>query len=244
MRKLYLLFVYYFSWLLFGLVGLTLNIACIPLLLLPHRERHARTVRRVIKALFDFWVRWFHACGVVRIFWHGFDEAPLSAGVVYVANHPSLVDATFVLARLPDAFCIFKPALMRNPAIGPAAVMGGYISGDAGVDLLREAAEKVAAGLSLLIFPEGTRTGPGTSLEPLKAGFALIANRAHAPVRLIVIRTTPGLVARGQRWWRQPAKLPAEVHLTLDREWAPDPRRHASDLSMEVESRLRDVLGA
>ena len=98
-----------------------------------------------------------------------------------MANHPTLVDATFLLARLPDAICIFKPRLMRNPAIGPAALMGGYISGDAGIDLIRQAAEKVAGGNSLLIFPEGTRV-PHGERPPLQAGFAGLYKLLGLPV--------------------------------------------------------------
>lgn len=234
-------FAYYASWLVFGLVGVALNLLCLPLLLLPRRETFGPAVRRVIRTLFDFWTRWLHMCDVVRVFWHGFD-APLAPGTVYVANHPTLIDATCLLARLPDAVCIFKPALMRNPAIGPAAIMGGYIAGDAGVDLLREAAIKVAAGRSLLIFPEGTRTAPGATLGSLKAGFALIASRAHAPVQLILIRATPGLAAKGRPWWALPPTLPADVHVFLDRKWEHFPGRRAGDLKDEVEAHLREAL--
>ena len=116
---------YYASWVVFLAVGLALNLVCAPLLLLPHRDTYGPRTRRVIRNLFDFWVRWFHASRVLQITWTGFD-APLTPGTVYIANHPTLLDATFLLARLPDAICIFKPALMHNPAIGPAALMAGY----------------------------------------------------------------------------------------------------------------------
>jgi len=56
----------------------------------------------------------------------------LRGPAVYVANHPGLLDATFILARLPDTICIFKPALIRNPAMGPAAIMAEYASGESG----------------------------------------------------------------------------------------------------------------
>jgi len=45
---------------------------------------------------------------------------------------------------------------------------GGYIAGEKGVDLVREVAARIAAGQSLLIFPEGTRTATGATLGPLK----------------------------------------------------------------------------
>lgn len=233
----------YVSWLAFALVGLGLNVGCALLLLLPHRAKRGARVRGVIRRLFDLWRRWFHACGVLRISWHGFD-APLAHGTVYIANHPTLLDATLLLARLPDAVCIFKPSLMRNPAIGPAAIMAGYIAGEKGVDLVHDVAARIAAGQSLLIFPEGTRTATGTTLGPLKPGFAVIAAQARAPVQLITIRASSDLVPRGRPWWRLPSVLPVWMDISLDRRWACDPARSARELTEDVEQHLRSVLRA
>jgi len=235
---------YYLSWLIFGVAGLALNLACIPLLLLPKRERCAPAVRAVIRFLFDGWVRWLGASGVIRVKLKGFEEGALPGRTVYVANHPSVVDATILLARLPDAVCIFKPALMRNPAIGPAAIMAGYVSGDAGLDLLRAVAAKVADGRSALVFPEGTRTAQGVNLGRMKAGFALIADRAQASVQLVILRSSPGIGARGRPWWRAPAMLPAWFEATMDRNWPYVPGRPAAELTEVVERRILEVLAS
>jgi len=214
LRSLWLPLAYYLSWGLFGLGGLVLNIACAPFLFARDRGRFGPRSRRAIRWLFDLWLRWMHASGAVNVTWKGFDR-PLPAGTVYVANHPSLLDAPFLLARLPDAVCIFKPALMRNPFIAPAALLAGYVSGDQGVDLIRDAARRVAAGQSLLIFPEGTRTKIGSVLNPLKPGFALIAQRAGAPVQVIRVIAGPCLARKGHPWWRVPP-LPGRVEFILD----------------------------
>jgi 1-acyl-sn-glycerol-3-phosphate acyltransferase len=213
------------------------------LLPLPRRAAYGPAVRAAIRRLFEAWLAWLHATGIVRIDWSGFETDTLQTGTVYIANHPTLIDATLILARLPDAVCIFKPSLMRNPAIGPAAVMAGYARGDAGLDLIKAAAAKVAEGQSLLVFPEGTRTEPGTLLGPMKPGFALIADRAKAPVRLLVLRATPGLCTRGGPWWRAPAILPGVMRISLDRCWPYVPGRPAAELTQSVERRICEVLG-
>ena len=241
--RAYYVFIYYLSWFFFGLVGLGLNIFCIFLLPLPGRRARGAGVRAAIRGLFDLWLKWLHASRVVRLRWTGFDQ-PLKRGTVYVANHPTLVDATFLLARLPNAVCIFKPSLMRNPVIGPAAIMAEYVSGDAGLDVIRAAAAKVAAGCSILIFPEGTRTTPGAAPGRFKPGFALIAAQAKAPVQLILVRSTPELTTRGRPWWKLPAVLPGRVDITLDQRWEHVPERSASLLTAEVERRLSEVLVA
>jgi 1-acyl-sn-glycerol-3-phosphate acyltransferase len=132
---------------------------------------------------------------------------------------------------------------MRSPAIGPVALLAEYAAGETGIDLIRNVAGKVAAGRSLLLFPEGTRTERGTTLGMLKPGYALIAERARAAVQLIVIRASADLVPRGRPWWRLPSILPGRVEFTLDRRWEYDPARRTRDLTAEVERRLSEILG-
>jgi 1-acyl-sn-glycerol-3-phosphate acyltransferase len=232
---------YFLSWVLFAGVGVMLSLLCLPLLLLPRREGLGPAVRRTIRALFWIWLRWFQLSRCVRITWRGFDQ-PCAGRTIFVANHPTLLDATFLLARLPDPICIIKPALMRSPAIGPAALLAEYVTGGSDIDLIRNVAGKVAAGRSLLLFPEGTRTEQGTTLGALKPGYALIAERAHAAVQLVVIRASPDLVPRGRPWWRPPSILPAWAELTLDRRWEYDPARRTRDLTAQVERRLCEAL--
>jgi 1-acyl-sn-glycerol-3-phosphate acyltransferase len=236
--------VYYLSWAVFGSVGLLLNLGCLILMPLPGRDTFGPPVRATIRRLFAAWIAWLHATGVVDVEWIGFEAHCLPTGTVYIANHPTLIDATLILARLPDAVCIFKPALMSNPAIGPAAAMAGYVRGDTGLDLIRAAASRVAAGKSLLVFPEGTRTAEGTTLGRMKPGFALIADRAQAPVTLIVMSASPGLVTRGRPWWPAPAILPGKLRVTLDRTWPYEPGRSAEELTQSVGRRISEVLAA
>jgi 1-acyl-sn-glycerol-3-phosphate acyltransferase len=234
---------YYLSWIVFGSVGVLLNLACIILLAFPGRASFARPVRAAIKRLFGAWTAWLHATQIAVVDWKGFDTEILQSGTVYIANHPSIVDATLILARLPEAVCIFKPSLMRNPAVGPAAIMAGYVRGNSGLDLMKAAAAQVAQGQSLLVFPEGTRTAEGTVLGKMKPGFALIADRAKAPVRLIIIRSSSTLGARGRPWWPAPEVLPAVMTISLDRVFAYEPGRSAAQLTQSVEARIYEVLG-
>src|SRR5579859_1101510 len=112
-KRSYFVCMYFLSWAVFGTVGLGLNAFCALLLLLPGRDRRAPAVREIIRRLFTSWVGWLHATRLVIVTWHGPDFATFPRPAVYVANHPGLIDATILLARLPDAICIFKPALLR-----------------------------------------------------------------------------------------------------------------------------------
>jgi 1-acyl-sn-glycerol-3-phosphate acyltransferase len=238
LRSVWLGCAYYLSWGLFGLGGLLLTAAYAPFLLFPDRERFGSPARRGTRWLFDLWLRWMEFSGIVRVTWTGF-ERKLTTGTVYVANHPTLIDAPFLLARLPEAVCIFKPALLRSPFIAPAALLSGYVSGDEGVDLIRNAARSVAAGRSLLIFPEGTRTNPGEVLNPLKHSFALIARRAGAPVQIVRIRSTRGMGEKGRPWWRLP-EMPCLFEFTLDELIPAEQQGSSSGLTAHLEARLRE----
>lgn len=231
------------SWGVFTGVGLLLNLLCAPLLLVPQRRRLGGFVRGLIRWLFGAWCRWLHATRLVFVSWEGFTPESLRGPAVYVSNHPGLLDATFILARLPGTICIFKPSLIRNPAIGPAAMMAGYAAGVSGIDLIREVAERVRTGHSLLIFPEGRRTPPGVALGPLKPGFALIASRAQVPVRLIAVRAPRDFLPRGHRWWRIPP-LPVQVVVRLVGELPSDNAGHSAELTARAAEQLSAALQA
>jgi 1-acyl-sn-glycerol-3-phosphate acyltransferase len=239
--RFYYLPMYFVSLLVFGGVGLGLNAVCAVLLLLPGREQRGPAVRETIRRLFGKWVSWLDTMGLVHVTWHGPDLAACPSPAVYVANHPSLIDATLLLARLPDTICIFKPALLRNPCLAPAAIMAGYASGNAGIDLIHDVSAQVAAGRNLLIFPEGTRTSLGATLNPLKPGFALIARRAGVPVQVLAIRVDREVLPRGRPWWQAP-RLPARFDIYVDRAIPSDRENSAGDVVAAVEGRFHEWL--
>ena len=231
------------SWALFAAVCVALNIVCAPLLLRRDRARSEAGVRAAIRRLFVAWCAWLGTIRIIYVRFHGFTPEALGGPAVYIANHPGLPDATFILSRLPDTICIFKPEIMRNPVLGPAAIMAGYASGSNGVDLIRDVAGRVIAGRSLLIFPEGTRTAPGVAINPFKPGFALIASRAHVPVRMIRVRSPRDLVPKGWPWWRAPP-YPCHVDITLLGELPAIPGESAMELTARASRQISAALAA
>jgi len=243
MKRLYHAGAYYFSWAVFGMVGLALNAGCALLLLLPGREARGPAVRAAIRRLFAAWVRWLHFIRLVPVTWHGPDPSRWPQPAVIVANHPTLIDATLLLGRLPDTVCIFKPAVRRNPFLAPAAIMAGYLSSDGGIDFIHQVAAAVSAGRSVLIFPEGTRTVPGAAFNPLKPGFALIARRAGVPVQVIIIRASRELLPRGRSPWRLP-DFPVRFDLYADRAIPVGEDRSLDEIVRDVQDRFAEWLGA
>lgn len=119
----------------------------------------------------------------------------LTSGETYVfaSNHTSALDIPALLALLPSNFrWLAKKELFAVPVFGPALRRVGYIPLDrsdarAALKSLNQAAGRIAAGASVVIFPEGTRSEDGTLL-PFKSGGLGLAIRAGRPVVPLVIK--------------------------------------------------------
>lgn len=236
-RNLYYLPAYYATLLLFGLGGLGLSAISLLTAWLPANERTERLFQRLIHRHLAFFHWWCEIGRLVHVRYHGF-EGLRHEGLVLAANHVALIDITALLARLPEAVCIFKPAIRRNPVLGAAARRAGYLGSDGGHELVREAADKVAAGNTLIIFPEGTRRPPGVTLLPFKPGFVLIARRARRPIQLVRIVTDSDVLTKGCAPWRLP-RFPAHVEVTAGPLVATDTPASTPELAAEIEAWFR-----
>jgi 1-acyl-sn-glycerol-3-phosphate acyltransferase len=195
----------------------------IALLLYPVLPRAAGV--RVGRAGIAFGYRIFwsaaRASGLLRMEAGALRALADERGLVIVANHPSLLDALMLVAQLPRSFCVMKASLMRNPFLGPGALLARYIRNDHARTMVRQAVDDLNAGGQLVMFPEGTRT-TGASLNAFHGGFALIARRAHAPVQTVFIDTTSPYLGKGWPIWKLPP-LPIEFSLRIGRRFEPRP---------------------
>jgi 1-acyl-sn-glycerol-3-phosphate acyltransferase len=124
---------------------------------------------------------------------------------VVVANHESTADP-FLLSWLPwDMRWVIKEELLRPPLTGWAMKWGGDIplrrgEGDSVRAMMVECERAIGAGISIMIFPEGTRTRDGTLL-PFKDGAFSLALRARVPVLPIAIAGTRQMRPKHSRWF-------------------------------------------
>ena len=145
-HTLYFIPIYFGTLLLFAAGGFELCVLGLLAGALPASERSERFFQRLIQRHLAFFHWWCDLTRLVHVRYHGFETSP-AGGRVLVANHPAMIDITCLLARLPGAVCIFKPAIRRNPVLGAAARCAGYLGSDGGHELVRNAAEKTAAGI-------------------------------------------------------------------------------------------------
>ncbi len=204
---------YYASFPVFAALALALNVFSLLFGWIPGIAGRERFFQRLVHRAFAIFVGWLAFTRIVPVRYFGFGKWPTRRGLVVVANHPGLVDVGWLVARVPEALCIYKPSVGHNPFYGATARCAGYISSEGGGRLLRSAAAKIAQGHTLLVFPEGTRTRDGV-LNPLKPGFVVMARLAQAPIQLVHITCDSPLLTKGRPWWKVPP-LPATVTVTL-----------------------------
>ena len=70
--------------------------------------------------------------------------------------------------------------------------------------LIDDCAAVLAKGNNLVVFPEGSRTVPGTAVK-FQRGAANIALKARAPIRPVTISCEPPTLMKGQKWYEIPA---------------------------------------
>ena len=120
---------------------------------------------------------------------------------VVVANHQSLLDIV-LLSRMPrEMKWVGKEELFKIPWIGWMLRLTGDIAvkrGDAesGGEAITKAKAYLARGMSVMIFPEGTRSRDARLL-PYKSGAFRLAIEAGVPVLPVALRGTAAGLKKG-----------------------------------------------
>ncbi len=121
--------------------------------------------------------------------------------VVMVANHESMTDIWAMYYLGCQFRWLSKDTVFRLPMIGVAMKWCGYVpvnrkSRESGAEAMRQSAVKLAMGLPMFFFPEGTRSMDG-KIKPFKLGAFKLAQSAGVSVVPIVIHGAGELFAKG-----------------------------------------------
>ncbi len=205
--------------LLLGLTSLGWNLIAMALYpVMP--AAHGRAVGRAAIALAyrSFWAI-ASVTGMMRIDASCLDALRAERGLIVVANHPTMLDALLLVARLPRSACIMKADLMRNVFIGAGARLARYICNDSPRRMIKLAVEDLRQGGQLVLFPEGTRT-VRAPINAFRPGVTLIAKMAQVPIQTVFIETNTRYLGKGWPLWRVPA-MPLMFTLRLGQRFAP-----------------------
>ncbi len=133
---------------------------------------------------------------------------------IFVSNHQSIYDIPIVFASLPwQLRIIAKASLGKFPFLGWHLSRTGHLLVDRRhpdpVGILRRWKGLVSQGLSLIVFPEGTRSADG-QVGRFKAGSFLLAIQAGLPIVPISIAGSRHVMLKGRLM-----TCPGDVRLTV-----------------------------
>ncbi|MGC3874758.1 lysophospholipid acyltransferase family protein [Halomonas sp. GXIMD04776] len=193
---------------LFALCALVLGLAIAPTLKLLSRNSGIaqQRVRRVVRVFCKGFVGVLRGLRLIdyRLI---HDERLAQPGSLLLANHPSLIDALFLLAYTPDAVCIVKGRLAHHPVTRHVIQSAGFIANRNPRQVIAQACKALENGQSLIVFPEGTRSTPGEPVR-LRRGGAIIALISGATVVPIRIHCEPNTLIKGDPWHRVAPRRP------------------------------------
>lgn len=225
---------------LFVATGIVVCTACILLRKITGDAIKPSTGQHLIHWLFRNWLNVSTALGAFDIRIDDAEKLRNLRGTIIAANHPSELDAIYLLSFIPDAICVMRASLMKRSYLGGAARMAGYITNDQGPTLVREGIERIRDEENLLIFPEGTRTR-AQAVNPFKHGFALIATKTGAPIQTILIEQEGRYLSKEFPLF-SPARLPITVRITLGEVFTPQEGESAPALAGRLEEYFRSNL--
>ena len=170
----------------------------------------------------------------------GLDRLNASRSYVFAANHQSIYDIPILFASIPFQLRIIaKASLGRIPFLGWHLQRTGHVLVDRskpGAGVVRKIARLVAAGHSLIVFPEGTRSTDG-SVARFKGGPFVIALQAGLPVVPITLVGSRHVMSKGQLMVR-PGRVTLIVHEPIETSGVP------RESAREFASSVHDVVAS
>jgi 1-acyl-sn-glycerol-3-phosphate acyltransferase len=158
---------------------------------------------RLSRRSINVWGRAMCAAAGTRVITHGMERMSDDPRVI-VANHVSWFDVLTLSSVLPRLSYIAKAEMARIPLFGRAMRRAGHLFVDrhnhkAAFAVYDDAARRIRAGTTVVIFPEGTR-GTDYALRPFKKGPFVLAIGAGVPIVPVLIHGTIEVLPRGRMW--------------------------------------------
>ena len=149
-----------------------------------------------------YWGRIILAASGVKVTVKGMENLEPDRPYIFASNHQSQFDIFSMQGCFTFDFrWLAKKELFQIPLFGQAMRLAGYIPvdrshGRKAMKSLVEAAERIASGTSVIIFPEGTRSRDG-KLHEFKTGGMVLAIKSGVPVVPVAITGTYEVLPKG-----------------------------------------------
>ena len=147
------------------------------------------------------WAKFVLAVSRIKVTVQGSYNIRSDRSYIYMSNHQSNFDIPVALAYLPFKFrWVAKAELFKIPIFGNAMHRVGHINIDrsnrrAAFKSLKKAAKNIREGVSVLIYPEGTRSKDG-NIGTFKNGGFVLSVESGTPIVPVIIHGTWPIMSR------------------------------------------------
>lgn len=148
------------------------------------------------------WGRMLCVLNGVKVEVEGLEHVKQDQAQIFIANHQGYFDIFALSGYLPaEIRWVAKSSLFLIPFVGWSMYAAGYIPVDRSdrkksYHAFLMTIEKLKAGCSIVIFPEGTRSVDGT-IGPFKKGGPLLSIRSGAPLVPVTLLGTGNIIRKG-----------------------------------------------
>ena len=156
----------------------------------------------------------------IKVDLKGLSNIDPSKSYIYMSDHRSNFDIPVLLGCLPIQFrWLAKAELFKIPIFGRAMSGAGYVKIDrsnreSAFKSIDQVAAKMKNGVSVMIFPEGTRSEDG-NVKPFKKGGFVMAVDTGAPIVPVILRGTRSIMAKGS-WRINPGDVTLSIEKPID----------------------------
>jgi 1-acyl-sn-glycerol-3-phosphate acyltransferase len=181
----------------------------------------------------------------VRVHTTGLDRLERGKTYIFVSNHQSIYDIPIIFASLPfQVRIIAKESLGSFPFLGWHLRRTGHLLVDRRVPdhgaILARWRELVTRGVSLVVFPEGTRSLDGR-VGRFRAGSFLLALEAGLPLVPVSVSGSRHVMRKG-RLMTCPGDVALTIHESIEPPGLVTPTvRHARDLAARARSVIQPL---
>jgi 1-acyl-sn-glycerol-3-phosphate acyltransferase len=175
-------------------------------------DRKGRVVHRYAR----LWGKTALLANRVKVKVEGIEDLGEEGPYIFMSNHQGSYDIFALLGHLPFQFkWLAKKELFSIPFFGWTMAAAGYISIDREgtretVDAMNEAAQKIRDGMSVVIFPEGSRSSDGT-IQPFKKGGFTLAIKSKVPIVPVAIAGSREIMPKDKL-----TVMPGEIRMRID----------------------------
>ena len=139
----------------------------------------------------------------IKISIKGRELLDVNENYIFISNHQSYFDIPVLMQAIPNVVrFIYKDTMTRIPIFGWGMYLGQYIpisrtNPRLAITQLKKSAEKIWRGISVCIFPEGTRSEDGNTGE-FKKGLFILADEAKVKLVPVTISGSFKILPKGK----------------------------------------------